>query len=454
MNCETAKFYYYEYLENGRVPADVKAHLEACPDCQKELGRLREELDRSDVVDKPWRPAWLQLHYRLLNQWVSCDTVRPFLPSLLASQLGVKRPTPVTAHVENCPTCQKALRQIASLQLKPSDLIKASRYLTGEKTELADAVHAVLDKIERSEASDVLTRMRPAQTDDVEHQWLLDSAVIDVEHRSGLKKAIPHRVSRRRVVSIGVAGGIAAAVLFVVFLVIPAGDVKAVDVEHLYMTIDNVRNVHIQKFGGSKELENIWISEGLGAYLFRQAETAVFVNKRTGKTFRQHQGAMQAVSQGGKMELERPWGLLPFKHISQLPASYEWNYITDTVLEGDLKVRIYEWTWMEAPTNQLRIKHTWRGYLDVHSYLPYRIECLDKIGDLPEELIMEMKVSYPSDAECREAFERFGFKGLVYGHQYEAFKKFPPASKSGSTDAGFVLSTWPSAKTALNLPEE
>ena len=178
------------------------------------------------------------------------------------------------------------------------------------------------------------------------------------------------------------------------------------------------------------------------------------MDKRSGKIFQKHDGAVQLISQGAEMELERPWGLLPFKHLSELPASYDWEYISDTVLEGDLKVRIYEWRWVETPNSQLQIKHVWRGYLDVRSYLPYRIECLDKINNSPAELIMEMKVSYPSDAECREAFDKYGFRDISYGNQDEQLRKFPSASKTGSTKEGLFLSTWPSAKMVLNLPEE
>jgi hypothetical protein len=380
--------------------------------------------------------------------------VRPFLPSLLLPQFGVTGPTPVTAHVDHCPTCQADLDAIAALKLTTLELLKAARYLAGEKVELADAVYPVLDKIEHGDVSDVLTRMRLDQTGPVEQHLLMDSAVIDVKHRSAEKAVSQRRVLPRRAVSVWITSGIAAAILFALLLVIPAGDLKAVDVAQLYTTLENVRNVHIQKFGGDRELESIWISEGLNAYLFQRDEDAVFVDKDAGKVYQWHQGAMQLVSQGGEMELERPWGLLPFKHISQLPASYDWTYIADTVLEDDLKVRIYEWTWTESPSNRLQIKHIWRGYLDVRSDLPYRIECLDAINSSPAELIMEMRITYPSDAECREVFNAYGFKALDYGHQFGPFKKVPPASNPGSTEVGLVLSTWPSAKTALNVPPE
>ena len=101
------------------------------------------------------------------------------------------------------------------------------------------------------------------------------------------------------------------------------------------------------------------------------------------------------------MELERPWGLLPFKQISELPPSYDWGYVSEAALDGDRKVQVYELTW-KAIRNQAVIERKWRGYLDSHSHLPYRIEWLDKVGDSPYQLVMTILVGYPSDVECQQ----------------------------------------------------
>ena len=255
MNCENARQYYYDYLKKAdMVPSDVKGHLEHCPACQKEMDCLREVLGQTHSVEKPYRPKYLQLHYQLLDQWISCDKVRPFLPSLLVPQFAVKQQTPVTAHVENCPECQTALKEIASLGLTSSECVKAARYLAGEQQEAAldKQTCAILNKVKNSPASDVWTQMRLKQTDDIERQWVSDSAIVDVEHRRTIKTVPQHRVSSRHAVSAWVTGGIAAAIVLAVLLVLPAGDIKALDVTQLYANLETVRNVHIQKFGGTE----------------------------------------------------------------------------------------------------------------------------------------------------------------------------------------------------------
>jgi hypothetical protein len=447
MNCEIAKSCYYDYLANPEtVASEMKAHVEQCAVCREEIDRLRDILAQTEPTEKPSRPHCLQLHYQLLDRWVSCEQAACFLPSLLMPQLHLRQQTPVTAHVDHCPDCQTALKEIQSLQLTSSELITAARYLSGEQQTdaLKPFTYAVLDKIRQRCGSPVLTRMQLSAADDA--TWLTDTAVVEVKRRT---------VTRRRTVSVWITSGVAAAILLAVLLVLPASDVQALDVSQLYMTLDKVRNVHIQKYEDTQQLENIWIADGLGAYLFQQDSRTVFVDRHTGNIFQQHQGAVQLVSQGGETDLEHPWGLLPFKQISELPASYDWDHVADTVLDSGVEVQVYEWSWVESLAPNKRMKRIWRGYLDRRSHLPYRIEWLDQIGESPAQLIMEMKIQYPTDAECRAVFERYGFGGLLgYGVQRDKLDAFPSVSNVGSTDSALFLSTWPSAKTALTLPEE
>lgn len=456
MKCENVREYYYDYLHQiEAVPSEITAHIKQCSVCVRELERLTELLQKQPSVAMPLTPEYLQCHYQLLDRWASCDLIKPLLPSLLISELELKHRTPVTAHIENCPECQKSLRSISSLGLSGSQLMKAGCYLARSQdstVELEAEVRQVLDEVKDKDGSIVLTRLR-ATSEHPEQEWVADSFVTDVEYRQP-QPAQSRPVTRRHAVSAWAASGIAAAILFAILLVLQTGDVKALDVNQLYMSLENVRNAHIQKFDGPEELESIWIAEGLGAYLFQRNENAVFVDTHSGEIFQQRDGAVQLTPHQSKMELERPWGLLPFKKISELPESYDWEYISDGELEGGLKVKIYEWSWEEILNNQTEVKKIWRGYLDTHSHLPYRIEWMDRVGDLPAELIMEMKISYPSDAECLDVLESYGFEKVTYGDQDGLLRILPTASKVGSTEEGFILSTWPSAKTALIFPRE
>ena len=472
MNCENAKLYYYDYFEEAEsAPQEVRKHLEQCSVCQEEMERLRGILDQKEPFRKPYRPKYLQLHYELLDKWISCDKVKPFLPLLLTPEMTIKHQTPVTAHIEKCPACQKDLKAISSLKLTGLELMKAADYLAAVQASEAEfdrQILATLNDINDRDVSSVMTRMRLEHTDGVEQKWLSDSYVVEVEYRQA-RPALERRISRRRPVPVWVKSGIAAAIVFAALLMIPTEDAGALDLSQIYTNLGNVQNVHIRMFGDSdlenvqnvhvrmldqsesKEFQNIWIAEGLGIRLIQSEDSVVFWDQHSKQVFRKNQGGVELISQGSEMELERPWGLLPFKHISELPASHDWEHISDTVLEGDQKVQVYELTWQVTRKNHSVIERKWRGYLDVRTHLPYRIEWLDKIDDSPCHMTMVMQVSYPTDTECQKVIESYGFQRISYGDQNELLETFPAASKSGATNEGLMLSTWPSTNTALNF---
>ncbi len=453
MNCENARLYYYDYLEQvDTVPQEARAHLEQCSVCRQELECLREILKKQQPAPKPVNPKYLQLHYELFNRWTSCDVIKPLLPSLLLSGFDLKQQTPVTAHIEKCPQCQKSLKSISSLALSDSQLLKASCYFAGETasvSELDAKAQETLGDVKDKTGSNILTRLRVI-SDNPEQGWVSDSFVVDVEYRHA-KLSSRHSTVRRRAVPALLTSGIAAAILFAILLVVPPAPVKGLDLEQIYANLETVKNVHIQILDESKELRSIWIAEDLQFRLFQQKGSTVFWDERSGKIFRKEEGSIQLISQGQQTKLEHPWGLLPFTHISQLPASRDWRHVSDEVLEGGLEVQVYEYTWKETLGSQTVVQRKWRGYLDIHTHLPYKIEWLDKIGGLPYEHVMTMKVTYPSDAEYLEVIQSEGFQELSYGDQHKLFETFPSESNLAVIEGDFFLSTWPSAKATLTF---
>lgn len=430
MNCESVKQYYYEYLEQeSSVPADVSVHLSQCQQCREEIERLREALGCQDQHHRSPEPEFLQLHYRLLDQWASCDAIKPLLPSLLTAVFSTKNQTPVTAHIENCCLCQKNLDDIVSLQLSFSQLMSASRYLAGEEeglSEFGSAAQDVLKGIAAQRHRDVLTRMSlvPQSADPSDATWISDSYTVDVKHR--VAKTPDRRPTRSKLaVPTFVTGGIAAAILFVIMLTLPPTAVKGLDLAQVYQSLEDVKNVHIQVFSEDlQEIRNIWISEGLQARLFQQEESTVYWDERTGEIYQKDADLVQLVSQIDGETLDRPWGLLPFNHISELPVDWQWGYVADAVIDG-LQVQIYELTWQEPRSNQQSIQKKWRGYLDIHTHLPYRIEWTEKADKKSPDIQWIMEVRYPTDAECLETIQQDGFRLISYGTQADLFEMVP-----------------------------
>lgn len=422
MNCENAKQYYYEYLEQkSTVPVDVSAHLSQCRHCVEEIERLQEALGRSDQPQRSFEPGFLQLHYGLLDQWVSCDAVKPFLPSLLTTVFSDKNQTPVTAHIENCCQCQKNLDAISSLELTSLQLMSASRYLASEEegaSEFSRPVQDVLRGIAAQHHCDVRTRMSlvSPSADSSDATWISDSYTVDVKHRAA-QTANRRRIHRRFAMPTFVTGSIAAAILFIVMLSLPPAVVKGLALAEVYQSLNDVKNVHIRVFSEElQEIQSIWISESLDARLFQQQEETVFWDERTGEIYRKGADSTQLVSRfNDDAKLDRPWGLLPFNHISELPADKQWVYIEDTVIEG-VPMQIYELTWQES-SGQICIQKKWRGYLDIHTHLPYRIEWTEKVSDDYPEVMLVTEISYPTDEEFMETLRQDGFRLTFYGSQ-------------------------------------
>ena len=111
-------------------------------------------------------------------------------------------------------------------------------------------------------------------------------------------------------------------------------------------------------------------------------------------------------------ELEVPWGLLPFRNVSELPAGYQWNGVQDENLLKEPDTVIYDLVWTQPLSGGRQIKRKWRGYLNAYSKLPYRIEWWDQ---LPGQEFMKMTtvlIGYPENEEVLERIRAEGFDYL------------------------------------------
>jgi len=132
--CEDAKPYYYDYLSEEtkvNIPGDISDHIEICEHCLSEVERLRS------VLSEPLKKAAgggrsdssvlinnVNLHFSYIGTSVSCQTARPFLPSLADPLLAIKIPTPITVHPDKCEQCESDLQKIIKLGLSHKQLCR------------------------------------------------------------------------------------------------------------------------------------------------------------------------------------------------------------------------------------------------------------------------------------------------------------------------------------------
>ncbi|MBN2513843.1 MAG: hypothetical protein JXB18_12980, partial [Sedimentisphaerales bacterium] len=130
MKCQTEQEFYYSYIEKDfeAIPPERLEHIRACPTCLEQIALL-EQMVTSKAAGDPLIHQNLALHFRLLDQWVDCDTIKPFLPLLAIHSLPVHIDTPVTAHVASCPACRADLDRLLLLKLDEAQWVEASRVL-------------------------------------------------------------------------------------------------------------------------------------------------------------------------------------------------------------------------------------------------------------------------------------------------------------------------------------
>jgi hypothetical protein len=146
-NCDQAKAYYYEYVYSElreQIPAEIRTHIEKCRSCQAEVGRLKTVLDQSKEAAKNTGQttaaavANLKLHFAHAGALVTCDTVKPFLPTFATGALEVRVPTPITVHIDKCQQCASDLEVIRQLNITQKQLCRLGQLLAEQPTEDTD----------------------------------------------------------------------------------------------------------------------------------------------------------------------------------------------------------------------------------------------------------------------------------------------------------------------------
>jgi hypothetical protein len=141
--CSESKQYYYDFLygeEQKTVPDYIADHINHCQNCQQQLNQLKAALSEAQNLTPEQNQAnsaettMLHLHFAYFGKPVTCETVKPFLPTLLEPALEVRIPTPITVHLDSCPECSEDLDTIRRLNLNRKQLCRLSQLLADKST--------------------------------------------------------------------------------------------------------------------------------------------------------------------------------------------------------------------------------------------------------------------------------------------------------------------------------
>ncbi len=170
--CKQAELYYYDFLskENiGFIPKNITDHINKCQYCRGKINQLNTILSlynatesKDSQVDIAMRDL-LKLHLAYIDNKVACNTVKPFLPVMLDPELGIKIPTPITVHLDNCQQCARDLETIRGLNLSRIQSCRLSQFLANMNTK---------DTVNCSQAQDAITAVASMDFNKINEQIL------------------------------------------------------------------------------------------------------------------------------------------------------------------------------------------------------------------------------------------------------------------------------------------
>ncbi|MHC4337002.1 MAG: hypothetical protein ACYSTG_03495 [Planctomycetota bacterium] len=389
-----------------KTNAEVLKHLCTCSDCREQIHQYRETV----LMDPPLN--------EVAQTEFSCDTVSttdifdycfPYGVDLANDQYAKFRES-LTSHLRSCPTClgkmQQLHREVCNIAERPDS----------EVVTCLTCKERINEGIEH-------------EPTDLYADWPIGVQALDkskIEPKTSPAAVLSPRLLKQRVLALNLKryikpAAVAAAVILVALLLLNAPVAKAVDLGQIYKSLGRIRNVCLTTFipEESEPTKKRWISESLGITMVKtQREWVLWDVKGKSKKSKDFGTGSITVTEPGKdilakakQTMDVPWGLLPFNDVSKIPPDSKWCQAADETIETTVPdTKVYELAWMNKGLGGSAIIHRkWRGYIDVKTKLPRRIEWWEKQAEETEyRLVTIIKVTYPTAVEIRAVIREAG----------------------------------------------
>jgi len=387
--------------------AEVLKHLCTCHNCREQLYQYRETVRGELLRDQ-------RTQNKFPCEAVSATDIFDYcFPYGIdpASNQYAKFLESFTSHARACTTC------------------------LGKMQDLHNTVYGILERQESEIVTCFQVVDESAQDsivgspDDVYEDWPIEVQVFDKSSETKIIEArgsgvtVAHKPKQRlSTLSIRpfIKPAAAAAVLLVAILLLKGPVAKAVDLGDVYNALERIKNVCFTIFDPekAKPTQEIWISQALKSKMFK-TETEYILWDLKGKSRKSRDLNTGSITMAEldndvlvKVEetMKAPWGLLPFDNISAVPTDAEWQKVADGDVETTIpSTEIYDLVWIEKSLVGSIIHRKWRGYIDIETKLPKRIEWWEKYAKEEEyKLLTITKVTYPTVVEIRAATEDVG----------------------------------------------
>ena len=399
--CKKAESYYYDFLggdDCDPVPQFLAEHIGACRFCSEQLEHLKETLSQTEDSDPQQKQnravvnEMLQSHFAHINEAVTCNTVKPFMPALLDKTVRLAVPTPITVHIDNCTQCRQdlqKLRNAESISQRPqSDIatIYSIDKTAGESTGLYAGFPIKVEVTKRKEPAKI------------------------IEFASAAKRRL-YAVKLKPLLKTAVAA--AAVILITSALFINTSTAGAVSLQKVYKAIERIKNVYIASFppDQTEPVQQIWLSKTLNIYMTKTGDEYVLndigggiTKSKNPVTGRAAEGLLTGQTAAGiEKIMSGSLGLMPFYSISQVPADAEWNRITDKSMEAAAEgLEVYELKWTKEAYDGYGVFRKWRLFVDSQTNLLRKVEVYQQLTpDSRFTLTAVRLIEYPDENEIR-----------------------------------------------------
>ncbi len=442
----TPYFYDYVFGEKNAIPKSALKHISECKDCQIEIDNLKRELqtceNSTDQGIEAARLCNLELHFASIGKNVGCCHAKAFIAPMSIDRFNVNIPTPITVHFNHCQACAADLKAVRDLALPEETLFKVGQVLAPFSSgapscseEVIDALNGIdLKESDREKLAAIA--MRPesgiktlftlkddttVQTEQISEypyeDWQIDVKVLKHNNESASSADDAQKESKKANTQIFSSSLLrfvkplvaAAAVIAVVFLMFDGSPVSA-GIGKVYNALEQIKNVCIKSINTADNsvTQEIWISRDINVKIFKTKNNIVLwdiENKRlvsrksiSGIVEKSDLDADSLLLADKSMQV--PWSLLPFK---SKPAGSVWKKVSGDSVENTLSnVEVYELTWTEQDSTSKTASKMWRGYLEIDTYLPKRVEWLDKLENEDNyQLRTIVQITYPETGQVK-----------------------------------------------------
>jgi hypothetical protein len=203
-------------------------------------------------------------------------------------------------------------------------------------------------------------------------------------------------------------------------LVFSGPTARAVGLGQIYEALAQIKNVCIIRSGAEETgvSTEVWVSREWNVKMFKTGQKFVLwdIKNKSKKSRDLVTGSVTTaapdddVLAGVEGTMDAPWGLVPFDDISNLPKGAEWKAVADGDVERTIpRTRVYDLRWAQERPDASVAYIKWRGFIDIETRLPKRVELWEKASEGKYGLLRITEIRYPTANEVEAAIRGAGF---------------------------------------------